>query len=48
MWQSFVAVLNEAGKAPEAARRIESAALATFAAFEECLAEGRLRGREPA
>ena len=44
MWQGFVAVLNEAGKAPEAARLIEDSALATFAAFETCLAERRLAG----
>ena len=44
MWQSFVAILNNAGTSPIAARRIETAALATFAAFEKCLAQGgRLR-----
>ncbi len=46
MWHGFVAVLNEVGKAPEAARRIEASALATFAAFEKCLAKGRMRGGE--
>jgi heme oxygenase len=46
MWQSFVAVLNEVGKAPEHARLIEASALATFAAFEKCLAESRMRGGE--
>jgi heme oxygenase len=40
MWQSFVAVLNAAGDAPDAASRIEAAALATFAAFEKHLAQG--------
>jgi heme oxygenase len=44
MWQSFVAILNDAGSEPEAAGRIEGAALAAFAAFEQCLAESRLRG----
>ena len=49
MWRSFVAVLNEAGKAPDAARLIESSALASFAAFEKCLAETRMRrGEQPA
>ena len=43
-WQSFVTILNNAGSAsPSAALRIEAAALATFAAFEKCLAQGRLR-----
>ncbi len=46
MWRSFVTVLNEVGRAPEAARRIETSSLATFAAFERCLAERRLRGKE--
>ncbi|MFZ1107690.1 MAG: biliverdin-producing heme oxygenase [Rhodomicrobium sp.] len=41
MWRGFVAVLNEAGRSPEAAQVIENAALASFAAFEACLAEGR-------
>ncbi len=44
MWRNFVTALNEAGQAPEAARLIEAAALASFAAFEQCLAETRLRG----
>ncbi len=49
MWRSFVNALNEAGRSPEAARLIETAALASFAAFEKCLAEGRLRhGLQPA
>ncbi len=43
MWHSFVNVLNEVGKASDAARRIEASALASFAAFEKCLAETRLR-----
>ena len=43
MWHSFVNVLNEVGQVPEAARLIENAALASFAAFEKCLAETRLR-----
>ncbi len=43
MWQSFVAVLNDAGRSPEAARLIESSAVAGFAAFEACLAETRRR-----
>lgn len=47
MWQSFVAILNEAGEDPEAARRIEGAALAAFASFEACLAESRLRSAGP-
>ena len=46
MWRSFIDALNEAGRSPEAARLIETAALASFAAFEKCLAETRLRGRE--
>jgi len=46
MWQSFVAVLNEVGKTPRDARHIEAAALATFAAFEKCLGESRIRGEE--
>jgi heme oxygenase len=46
MWRHFVAVLNEVGKAPGAARLIETSALATFAAFEKRLAEGRMRGSE--
>ena len=44
MWHSFVSALNEAGRSPEAARLIESAALASFAAFEKCLAETRMQG----
>ena len=47
MWHSFAAILNEAGASPGAACRIEAAALATFAAFEKCLAQGRLRGGTP-
>lgn len=43
MWRSFVNVINEVGRVPEAARLIETAALASFAAFEKCLAETRLR-----
>jgi heme oxygenase len=43
MWRAFVAVLNDAGRSPEAAQVIENAALASFAAFEACLAEGRHR-----
>ncbi len=43
MWHNFVAILNEVGRVPEAARLIETAALASFAAFETCLAETRLR-----
>jgi hypothetical protein len=46
MRQRFVAVLNEAGQAPDAARPIEASALATFAAFEKCLAEGRMGASE--
>jgi len=46
MWRSFVAALNEAGQAPDAARLIEFSALASFAAFEKCLAESRMRGGE--
>ncbi len=46
MWRSFITVLNEAGKAPEDVRLIEASALATFAAFEKCLAESRMRGGE--
>jgi heme oxygenase (biliverdin-IX-beta and delta-forming) len=46
MWQSFVAVLNAVGKAPDAARLIEASSLATFAAFEKCLADSRMRGGE--
>lgn len=45
MWQSFVAILNQSGASPEAERKIEAAALATFAAFERSLAEGRLAGK---
>jgi heme oxygenase (biliverdin-IX-beta and delta-forming) len=41
MWQSFVAVLNDAGRTPEAAALIEESAVAGFAAFETCLAETR-------
>jgi heme oxygenase len=41
MWQSFVSVLNEAGRAPEAAALIEASAQAAFTAFERCLAETR-------
>ncbi len=47
MWHSFVTVLNEVGRAPEAACLIETASLASFAAFEKCLAETRLRGLQP-
>ncbi len=43
MWRSFVNVINEVGRAPDAARLIEAATLASFAAFEKCLAETRLR-----
>lgn len=43
MWASFVAALNDAGKSERDAQTIENAALAAFAAFETCLAEGRLR-----
>ena len=43
MWRNFVTILNEVGKAPDDARLIEAAALATFAAFEKCLAESRVR-----
>lgn len=39
MWRGFVALLNEAGRTPEAAALIENSAVATFAAFEACLAE---------
>ncbi len=39
MWQAFVAVLNAAGAEPDTARRIEDAALVTFAAFEKHLAQ---------
>jgi heme oxygenase len=46
MWRSFVAILNEVGKAPEDGRLIEASALATFAAFEKCLGESRMRGGE--
>ena len=46
MWRSFITILNEAGKAPDAAGLIEASALATFAAFEKCLAESRMRGGE--
>jgi heme oxygenase (biliverdin-IX-beta and delta-forming) len=41
MWRSFVSVLNEACRSPEAARIVENAALVSFAAFEACLAESR-------
>lgn len=44
MWQSFIAILNDAGKSVETARLIEAAASATFAAFGACLAEKRLQG----
>ncbi len=47
MWGSFVAVLNEAGSAPHSAQLIEAAALATFNAFEECIAETCWKGAEP-
>ncbi len=43
MWASFVAALNDAGKSEQDAQTIEYAALAAFAAFEACLAEGRIR-----
>ncbi len=44
MWRGFVAVLNEAGRRPEAAALIEHSAVATFAAFEACLTEGQPNG----
>lgn len=43
MWRAFVAVLNEAGGSPEAGEVIKKAALASFAAFEACLAASRQR-----
>jgi heme oxygenase (biliverdin-IX-beta and delta-forming) len=43
MWRAFVAVLNEAARSPDAAQVIEDAALASFAAFEACLAGSRLK-----
>lgn len=39
MWRTFVARLNAFGADPCAARVIEASALATFTAFERCLAQ---------